>query len=300
MTHLAIVTGASRGIGRAIARRLASAGISVAAVARTLSPGTGELSGSLAETVDTIRAEGGVAQPFVADLSDADLDRTALVATIADAMGTDVDILVNNAAGPYRYEVSLLDMRRSYFAETVEVNVWNTWDMIKAVVPGMRRSGAGWIVNISSRLAAPRVGPPFQAHQLGGSVLYGSTKAMLDRVSTGAAMELYDDNIAVNALAPNRSVDTEQVQRYIKGWPAEPEETMAEATLLLCTADPAQVTGRVAYSLPLLKEFDRAVMTLDGAAPLPGWQPQDLDDSSFLSDYLLFPQAPKVVLPQDR
>ena len=202
MTHLAIVTGASRGIGRAMARRLASDGIAVAAVSRTLHPGDGSLAGSLEETVQIITAEGGTARHFVADLGRPELDRAALVAEIEDAFGERVDILVNNAAAARHHGASFLDIDREMFHDSVETNVWNTWDLMKAVVPSMRARGAGWIVNLSSRLAGPRVGPPYDPHPLLGSVLYGATKAAIDRLTTGAAMELYDDRIAVNTLAP--------------------------------------------------------------------------------------------------
>ena len=294
MTHLALVTGASRGIGRAIARRLAADGIAVAAVSRSLHAGDGSLAGSLEETVRLITADGGTARAFAVDLGRPDLDRSALVAEIEDAFGARVDILVNNAAAARHHGASFLDIDRTMFLDSVETNVWNTWDLMKAVVPGMRARGAGWIVNLSSRLAGPRVGPPYDPHPLLGSVLYGSTKAAIDRLTTGAAMELYDDHIAVNTLAPNRGVATENAQRAVPGWPSEPEETMAEAALLLCTADPREVTGRVAFSLGLLEEFDRPVRTLDGRRLLDGWQPADIDPASILPDHLVFNPAPPV------
>lgn len=291
---LAIVTGASRGIGRAIARRLAADGIQVAAVARTMRAGDNELAGSLTETVERITTDGGTAEAFAADLGNPDLDRVELVRDIEARMGRRVTILVNNIAAARRYETRFADMPRSSFYDSVETNLWNTWDLMKAVIPGMRAEGEGWMLNISSRLASPRVGPPFAAHPLAGSVLYGSTKAMLDRMTTGAAMELYPERIAVNSLAPNRGVATEQAAQAVPGWPSEPEETMAEASLLLCTGDPGALTGRVAYSLPLLRDFGRPVRTLDGSGLLAGWQPDQLDPAGFLPHYLNFDPAPPV------
>lgn len=286
--HCAVVTGASRGIGRAIARRLASSGIAVAVVSRTATGSGATLSGSVEQTVELITGAGGVASGFVADLSDPALDVPALIARIENTMGRTVDILVNNAAATRRYDTVFAEMRREWFLDSVRTNLWAAWELCTAVIPGMRRAGAGWILNISSRQAGPRVGPPFAPHPLAGSVLYGGTKAMLDRMTTGAAMELYPDNIAVNALAPNRGVATEHAAGVVPGWPSEPEETMAEAALLLCSSDPAQVTGRVAYSLPLLKEFSRPVHSLDGTSLVPGWQPEDIDEAGFLPDYLTF------------
>ncbi len=285
---LALVSGSSRGIGRAIARRFAAEGIAVAAVSRTLRAGDGALQGSLEETVELITASGGNAAAFAVDLGNPDLDRTALIAEIEDKFGRRVDALVNNVAAARRYETLFADMPREWFQDSVETNLWNTWDLMKAVIPGMRESGAGWVVNISSRQAGPRVGPPFAFHPLAGSVLYGGTKAMLDRISTGSAMELYGDNIAVSSLAPNRGVATEHAAGAVPGWPSEPEDTMAEAALLLASENLDQVTGRVAYSLPLLKEFGRPVQAVDGSGLLEGWQPTDLDEEGFLLPYLNF------------
>lgn len=294
MQHLAIVTGSSRGIGRAMARRLASAGIAIAAVSRTMRPGDGQLAGSLEETVSLIHAAGGIAHPFPVDLARRDLDRASLVAEIEETMGLPVDILINNAAAARQHGKSFLDADRAIFEDAIETNVWNTWDLMKAVVPSMRARGAGWIVNLSSRMASPRVGPPYAPHPLLGGVLYGTTKAAIDRLSTGAAMELHADNIAVNTLAPNRGVATENAANFVPGWPSEPEETIAEAALLLCTGDPQTLTGRVGYSLPLLKEFNRPVHTLDGQELVPGWQPNDIAEESLLPEYLHFHTAPTV------
>ena len=92
---VALVTGASRGIGAAIARRLATEGATVACAARTLEPDP-RYSGTLHETVEQIEADGGKAQAFQVDLSDGD-DRARLVDDVTGALGP-VDILVNNAA----------------------------------------------------------------------------------------------------------------------------------------------------------------------------------------------------------
>ena len=104
---VAIVTGASRGIGRAIAQRLAAEGARVAVPARTLRPGAGAYDGSLEETVDMITTGGGSAVAVVADLADADLDRSRIVRDAVDTFGGPVDILVNNAAAARHFGTEL-------------------------------------------------------------------------------------------------------------------------------------------------------------------------------------------------
>jgi NAD(P)-dependent dehydrogenase (short-subunit alcohol dehydrogenase family) len=175
------------------------------------------------------------------------------------------------------------------FRESLEVNVWAGWDLAVKAIPGMRSKGAGWILNISSRGAAPKLGPPYVMHPLvAGQCLYGGSKAMLDRLTIGAAMELYEDGIAVNALAPDGSVATENARAVAGVDPAnsEPVETMAEAALVLCSGDPSQLTGRVAYSFSLLVERDQPVWNLKGSALLAGWQPADIDTKRCFEGYL--------------
>ena len=155
---VALVTGASRGIGRAIAQRLAAEGARVAVTARTLRPGEGTYAGSLEETVDVIAGSGGDAVAVVADLADVDADRGAIVHTAEAAFGAPVDILVNNAAAARQFELRFEGMHAAAFREQVEVNVWAAWDLALAALPGMRAQGRGWVLNVSSQGAAPKVG----------------------------------------------------------------------------------------------------------------------------------------------
>lgn len=286
---VAIVTGASRGIGRGIAHRLAAEGARVAVTARTLRAGDAQYEGSLEQTVDDIRSAGGHAVAIAADLADVTADRAEIVEQAKDELGAPVELLVNNAAAARHFELRFEGMHAAAFREQVEVNVWAAWDLMLAALPGMRELGRGWVLNISSQGAAPKVGPPYRAiPMVGAQCLYGSTKAMLDRFTTGAAMELHEDGIAVNALAPEGAVATENAKTVAgvrDDW-SEPMETMAEAALALCTGDPRELTGRVTTSLSFLVEHDRPVHTLDGRALVPGWQPGEIDRARLVRPYL--------------
>jgi citronellol/citronellal dehydrogenase len=286
--RVAVVTGASRGIGRAIALRFGAEGARVVATARTLKAGDGRYEGSLQETVAEITDAGGQAIAVAADLGDPSCDRAAILSQAESAFGDPVDVLVNNAAGTRHFDLTFAEMTREAFLHSIEVNVWSAWELARAAVPGMRRRGAGWIVNISSVQAGPRVGPPFAPNATAGACLYGGTKAMLDRLTTGAASDLHDDGIAVNALAPEAGVATEHALSVVRldAARSEPLETMAEATLALCSGDPRVLTGRVTYSLSLLVELNRPVRTLDGRSLLAGWQPDEIDRRRLYPGYL--------------
>jgi NAD(P)-dependent dehydrogenase (short-subunit alcohol dehydrogenase family) len=252
--RVAVVTGASRGIGEAIARRLAEEGARVALSARTLEP-DGRTPGSLMETADAIRAAGGEATAIRCDLSKAD-DRHNLIDEARRQLG-EVDILVNNAAVTFLLPFDSFPQKR--FDLMVEVQLRAPYELAQLVVPAMRQRGEGWILNVTSRAANHAVGPPFDEIQKQGFTVYGMVKAGLDRLSNAMAAELYDDGIAVNALAPWDNVATPGAGHHelVDGFALEGVEWMAEAALVLCSSPPKQCTGRVAYSQPLLAEFKR-------------------------------------------
>lgn len=266
---VAIVTGASRGIGAAIARRFAAEGAAVALVARTLRPG-GKLEGSLEEVAETIRAAGGTCIAIEADLSSAEGRAHIVPDTVATFGG--LDVLVNNAAwsrfGP------IWEAQRRHVLLALEMNLLAPMDLAQAAQPHMVERGAGWILNITS--ATADLPPPapldpalrtVEFHRLVRPTLYGSTKAALDRMTAGWACELGESTIAVNALAPVGAVASEGALS-VGGWDErdhiEPVEAMAEAALQLCHRPACELSGRVARSLPLLAELCVPVRSLDG------------------------------------
>ncbi len=251
---VAIVTGASRGIGAEIARRFAAAGAAVAVAARTAEPGSSPFAGTIGETAEQIRAAGGTAFAIATNLAKPE-DREFLVAETARELGTP-DILVNNAAVTYFRRVE--DFTPKQYALMFDVQVQAPFHLSSLVLPGMRERGAGWILNISSIAAVHPQMPPAALAGRGGTV-YGMCKAAIERFSTGLAAELYQDNIAVNALAPNKVVPTPGTIFHhlttVGDTNSEPPSVMAAAALALCSADPTSLTGRVAYSIDLLTEL---------------------------------------------
>jgi citronellol/citronellal dehydrogenase len=250
---VAIVTGASRGIGAEIARRFGAAGAAVAVAARTTEAGMSPFAGTITETAEQIRAAGGTAVAIAADLSRPE-DRERLVHETARQLGP-ADICVSNAAVTYFTRVADFTARRYQLMFDVQVEA--PFHLAQLVIPAMRDNGRGWILNISSGAARHPAFPPSAWAQRGGTV-YGMCKAALERFSTGLAAELYDDNIAVNALSPSRVVPTPgTVFHHLTTSDdpdAEPPAVMAEAALLLCSAAPRTLTGRVTYSQQLLAE----------------------------------------------
>src|SRR5262245_18872036 len=144
--RVALVTGASRGIGVALARRRAAEGAAVALIARTLhADANARLPGSLAVTVQAIESDGGRAVPIVANLADP-TDRARIVPAVEAALGP-VDILVHNAAAAIYAPITEMPLGRR---QTVfEVNVHAAVDLAQAVLPGMRAARRGSIITLS-------------------------------------------------------------------------------------------------------------------------------------------------------
>lgn len=256
---VAIVTGASRGIGKAIAKLFAAEGAKVVCAARSLHEGDHKLfSGSLATTVSEITTAGGTALAVQTDLSKEE-DCIQLVAKTREAFGP-VDILINNAA--VSYFVPIKDMTLRQWDISWAVGPRAIFILTKQVLPDMisRRSGA--IVNISSSAA---IGPgrgPYKGRESStySATKYGAQKAAIERFTQGLAEEVYQYGISVTALSPSQLVVTPGTLYFgMATGPddprAEPVEMMAKAALLLVTEPVDKVTGRVTYSQAILKEF---------------------------------------------
>jgi NAD(P)-dependent dehydrogenase (short-subunit alcohol dehydrogenase family) len=257
----ALVTGASRGIGAAVAARLAAGGADVAIVARTRERHE-HLDGSLVETAARIEGHGRRAAVIVADMTDAD-DRSRVVAEAEAVLGGSMDVLVNNAAAAMYGPVATMPLKRRRIL--MEVNALAPLDLAQAVVPGMTERGSGWIVNLTSATA-----------RLGGAnstmALYGASKAALNRITDGLARELVGTGVRVNAIEPRAAVLTEGAAALVgdslTADQIESLEAMTEAVVALCDCPP-ELTGRICVSLDLIEELGLTVHDLDGVAPAP-------------------------------
>jgi NAD(P)-dependent dehydrogenase (short-subunit alcohol dehydrogenase family) len=267
--QVALVTGASQGgTGTAIAVRLAAEGARVAITARSVD--------GLEQTRTRIEAIGAECLVLPADLSDPDGGRADLVPRTESELGP-VDILVNNAAANGYHPFDEVTPRA--LERCLQVNLWSPWELMKAAVPGMRARGRGAVLNLTTFAAELPPGPPFPTNKPAkGGFQYGASKAALNRLTVTAASECEGSGVSVNALTPQAAIATPSL--VAAGWidevMFEPLETMAEAALALCTADPATLTGRIAFSLQLLVELQRPVRDLHGEALVVGWQPADL------------------------
>ena len=260
--RVALVTGASRGIGRAIAMRFAAEGASVVLSASRLGV-HGKLQGTLEAAVSEIQVSGGEAAAVTAELGDA-VARADLVKRASQAFGP-IDIVVNNAgASRMRLPSEATTEERSFM---YELNLNAPIDLAQQAIPDMKRRGEGWILNISSA-SAQQPSLPYRDSKQSAWIIgpYGATKAALERYTVALAHEMAEHDIFVNAMAPIAIVMTQaadyvrDIARKHPDW-VEPVEMMAEAALELCTG---RHVGRVVFSRDIVHSVGRKVRSLDG------------------------------------
>ena len=250
---VAVVTGASRGIGRDMAVVFAREGAKVVVSARTEKEGDFRITGSIETAVNRIRAEGGEAIGIRCDVTQED-DIKALFDQTVERYGR-IDILVNNAAILIPGKVEEMQIR--HWDLLYRVNIRGPFIGCKLVLPHMRQQRYGHIINISSVGA---IGPgegPYDSAGAGGTA-YGSGKAHLERFTQGMAQEVWQDGIAVNALSPRKGIASEG-QRWFRGdrpysGAREDGEIMGDAGAIICQHEPKTYTGKILYDEDVLAE----------------------------------------------
>jgi NAD(P)-dependent dehydrogenase (short-subunit alcohol dehydrogenase family) len=209
----------------------------------------------LRETLDEILASGGKGVAIQADLSSSE-DRERLMTEVIEQVGAP-DILVNNAAVTFLRPLDEFPEKRARLM--VEMHVLAPLHLTQLAIPGMRQRKQGWVLMMTS-LAGERIeGPPFsEFDRTAGFGVYATVKAALSRLAQSLAAELYDDGIAVNAAAPSNPVATPGAGTLdLAKTDTEDIGLITETAFILCTGDPATLTGRVAQTQPFLREMGR-------------------------------------------
>ncbi len=253
---VALVAGASRGIGADMAKYLARAGAKVGVAARTEEVKDRRLPGTIHSVTQEIKDEGGEALAVVLNLRDPE-SILASVQTVVDEWGK-IDILVNNAAIFVPGELETVQER--HIDLSFAINLKGVILAMRAAVPHMKAGGGGHIVNISSRGALfPGPGPYDTSRRPGGDIFYGAEKAAIERFSQGQAWMFQEDNIAVNVLSPQGRIKTPG-NLYASNDPENPNldfetaDLMGKAAVWICEQDQQQFTGNILYDEELCNE----------------------------------------------
>ena len=229
---VALVTGATSGIGREVARKLAADGFTVLVHGRDADRG--------AAVVQEINADGGNARFVAADLTDAaDIERLA-------AEAADVDVLVNNAG--FSWFGPTADLTPATFDAMFAANVRSAYFLVAAIAPLMAKRGTGAIINLGSM--AGQIG-------LAGGAAYSATKAALASLTRSWAAEFSPQGVRVNTVAPGPA--------YTDG--AVPERTAAlgSTTLLGRAAEASEIADVIAFlASPKAAYITGAVIAADG------------------------------------
>jgi NAD(P)-dependent dehydrogenase (short-subunit alcohol dehydrogenase family) len=247
----AIVTGASRGIGKQIAVELGRRGANVVVAARSVEPHR-RLSGTIGETVEAVEAAGGQALAVKTDLRDP-AEIQSLVDQSVDRFG-DIRVLVNNAADTSGGTPSILDLDRADWLRQFDTNLHGPLSLIQAVLPSMRATGEGVIVNMTSGAGdltplwppAPASGPI----RIGERLAYGASKAALNRLGNMVAPELRELGIAVVMVDPGFT-RTELVELMGQKGTVDPdgavpmEIPMKTVVHVITCDDPLQYSGQI-------------------------------------------------------
>lgn len=248
--RVAIITGASRGIGRALAIRLAQEGADIVVAAKS-EQSTERLPGSIYETAEEVRRIGRRALPVKVDVRE-EPQIAAMVEAAAAEFGR-IDILINNAGALWWQPV--LDTPAKRFDLLMQVNVRAAYLCSYYVLPHMQRQRWGHIITMA---------PPISTEANPGMVAYMIAKMGMARLAIGIAAEHRDDNIASNSLWPVTPIESAAVINHGLGERSQwrTPEIMCDAVMAILSQEPSACTGRQLLDEEILREagvtdFDR-------------------------------------------
>ncbi|MFI9503594.1 SDR family oxidoreductase [Nocardia sp. NPDC052566] len=251
MTHfedrVAIITGGSRGIGKALALALARKGTAVVIAAKTMDSG-GRLPGSVPETVGEIEAFGGRALGLRCDVRD-DADLQSVVDQTMRRFGR-IDILVNNAGAMWLQAVEGTPQKR--YDLVMDINARAPFLLAHHCIPHMRKGKWGHIVNLS-----PPLDPDVLQH-IGGKVAYMTSKLNATMLTFGLAQELAADGIACNTVWTRTLIGTLATQNLGIGSPENwrSEDIVVDAIMAVLAQDPAKFSGNALVDDEILARFN--------------------------------------------
>ncbi len=241
--RVAVVTGASRGIGKALAIRLAIEGADVVVAAKS-QESTETLPGSIGETTDAVRALGRRALAVATDVRDEDAVHRLIDETIAE-FGR-IDILINNAGALWWQKVTDTPPKR--FDLMMNVNVRASYIAAYYALPHMQRQHWGHIINM---------GPAISTQPSPGKVAYMISKMGMARLAIGIAEEYRDDGIAANALWPRTVIESQASINWgmmdRDQW--RTPEIVCDAVMAMLSQQPPTYTGRQAIDEEVLTEL---------------------------------------------
>ncbi len=254
---VAIIGGASRGIGRDMAVALAAEGTKIVVVARSEVEPDPRLPGTIYQTVADVQAVGGEAIAVKADISDEE-QVAAMTARTLEAFGR-IDILINNAA--VLVPRGILDLPTRHIDLHNRINIKGPILCIRAVLPTMLQQQQGWVINVSSR-AAVFPGPgPYKDVPSTRAFMYAATKAAVERLTQGLAVEYQAQGISFNVLSPMGRIRTPgNVFGMTKpGETPEPFEeaiAMGKGAVFICTQDPHTFTGNILFDEDVVRRYN--------------------------------------------
>ena len=252
---VALVTGASRGIGEYVAKELARAGAAVAIAARTEEVTDPRLPGTIHSVTADVERAGGRAFAVRMDMREPESIAEGVKKTV-EKFGR-LDIIVNNAA--ILVPGSIESIQPRHIELIWQVDLRGPILLMREAIPHIRAAGGGQIINVSSR-AGVFPGPgPYPEGRSGGGPFYGMIKAGLERLSQSLAIDLQADKIAVNVLSPQGRIKTPgnvfaQNDREHPNLDFEPADKMAKAARWICEQQPPTFTGNILFDEDFCRE----------------------------------------------